>query len=358
LAISAVLISHFGVSPAIDRLPFGFGVLFFFVLSSFLITRILLSVKDLNESNRISNNYSLKQFYIRRFLRIFPVYYLLIAVMYIINWYPCRTIIFSLLTYTTNFKIANGFNADCFLPLWSLAVEEQFYVFFPFLIFFLPVKNIFKVLISLVFIGLIGRAGLYVYNSQYILFSNFNTISCLDSLGIGAILAYTSMYKADRLKKIIDNRIYFASSVTIFLTTMVIFYSRYGGIEKYNFISIVFMRFFFNVMSFWILGWSVVFGYTGWIKKILENKVIVYIGRISYGIYLYHSFVPMAVTIFCHHFRLTDIAINPAIPLIIKICLYTSITIMIATISWYIIEKPLNNFKKYFKYNKPVQIIV
>lgn len=356
LCISAVMISHFGESVTTNRFPLGYGVMFFFVLSSFLITRILLTSKDFNESKGMGNKYSLRQFYVRRFLRIFPIYYLLIIFMYAINWVPCRQIIVSLLTFTTNFKIGSGFNAGDFNHLWSLAVEEQFYIFFPFLIYFIKFKNIYFLLLSFIFIGLAGRAALFFYNAQYLPFSNFHTISCLDSLGIGGLLAYMSIYKADALKVILTNKISFPTSILTFLAFMIFSFSIFTGSEKYNFTSMVFMRFFFNVMSFWILGWAVIFGYKGLIKTVLENKVVVYLGRISYGLYLYHLFVPRFVTIVLHHFRLDNLFGNDIISFIYKIIIYTSVTIVIASGSWFIIEKPINGLKKYFNYNRELKL--
>jgi peptidoglycan/LPS O-acetylase OafA/YrhL len=358
LSIMAVMFSHFGESFSLfNRLPLGFGVLFFFVLSSFLITRILLASKASNELIGVNNLFSLRQFYIRRFLRIFPVYYLLIIFMYVINWHPCREIIGYLLTYTTNIKIANGFNAANFNHLWSLAVEEQFYIFFPFLIFFVNTKYILNLLFVFTFIGLFARASLYLYNSQYIPFSNFNTISCLDSLGVGSILAYLSIYRQDYLKRIISNRYLFTSAVLLFLLSMIAGFSIYSAEARYNFISLVLMRFFFNVMAFWILGWAVTFSYSGILKSILENKAVVYLGRISYGMYLYHLFVPQLANILFHHFRINFLTEDTMLAASIRIILYIIVTIGIASASWFLIEKPINSIKKYFSYNKRLSLL-
>ncbi|MDH7463655.1 acyltransferase [Chitinophagaceae bacterium 26-R-25] len=356
LSIVAVMLAHFADFEVIYRIPFGFGVMFFFVLSSFLITRILLTSKNINETTGGDNFFSIKQFYIRRFLRIFPIYYLLIFAAFIMNWYPCRAIIVSLLTYTTNFKIASGVGAGDFTHLWSLAVEEQFYIFFPFLVFFLNSKNVLKIAIAFIVLGLVGRASLYLYNSHYAAFSSFNTISCLDSLGIGSLLAYLSLYKVDFLKNVIGNKKLFAGSIVVFLSFMIFSYSIFPSAGRTNFTSVVFMRFFFNVMSFWILGWAALFGYTGAMKLFLENRVVIYLGRISYGMYLYHFFVPKFL-----HMLFSLLKINTDIlpsgtwtSSIGGILLYVTVTIIVSSISWYVIEKPMNGLKKYFDYNKKV----
>ncbi len=346
-SITAVMVAHFISTSFTDRLPFGYGVLFFFVLSSFLITRILLAAKDYNERFSIGNLFSLKQFYARRFLRIFPIYYLLIAVLYTINWYPCRQNILYLLTYTANIRVANGFNIGSFDHLWSLAVEEQFYIFFPFIVFFNNTKNLLKIFVAVTLIGVVGRALLYLHNPTYIPYSNFNTISCLDSLGIGSILAYLSLYKQDVLLRILSKKIYFIGSVLLFLAIMLFSFSRYSGPERANFVSMVFMRLFFNVVSFFLLGYSILLGYKGIFQRILENSIIVFLGRISYGMYLYHLFIPNFVSLV-----LTRLKIRVAFDSNIMAMIYVPLTIGIASLSWFIIERPINGLKKYFSYRK------
>jgi peptidoglycan/LPS O-acetylase OafA/YrhL len=349
-AVASVMVSHFATTDAVARLPLGYGVLFFFVLSSFLITRILLTSKTYNETSGIGHSYSLRQFYLRRFLRIFPIYYLLLLALYVLNWHPCRQIIEYLATYTINFKLTTGYDAGSFNHLWSLAVEEQFYIFFPFIVYFIQTRYLLRILILFVIIGVAGRAGLYLHNSENIAFSNFHTISCLDSLGVGGILAYLSIYKKEYLKRIISNRFFFGASVLGFLTIMVLSFTMPDQHSRYNFISIVFMRFSFNLMSFWLLGWATTISYKGIAQELLENKLIVYLGRISYGLYLYHLFVPTLVRIIFTKFNITFLNLDD--PSFAVVMLYIITTIAIASVSWYIVEKPLNGLKRFFEYNK------
>ena len=241
-------------------------------------------------------------------------------------------------------------------PLWSVSVEEQFYICFPFLVFFFSNKSILKLSVGFIIIGVTGRALLYLHNSEYLPFSSFNTVSCLDSLGVGSILGFLSLYKMDYLKKIIGNRFLFAGAVFIFLAVMIGSFSIYSGNAGSNFTSVVFMRLFFNVMSFWILGWAVVFGYKGFFKKVLENSVVVYLGRISYGMYLYHLFVPQFIAIIFHHFKVKAFSSNNDISSVCLIIIYVTVTILISSVSWFLVEKPLNNFKKYFSYYKTLEL--
>ena len=136
LAVSLVLLDHW------SNYKLGFpasnlGVSLFFVLSGYLITGILLKSKDKDQANNFGHAKSLKLFYIRRTLRIFPLYYFILAVLYLTNEPAVRANIFWLATYMTNNYIAYTQQwMGSFDHLWSLAVEEQFYLFFPFVIFF------------------------------------------------------------------------------------------------------------------------------------------------------------------------------------------------------------------------------
>lgn len=136
IAIILVMLFHFGI------IGFGWlGVQMFFVLSGFLITGILLNLKDSRE--RFSGK--IKTFYIRRVLRIFPVYYfylLCFLVCWIIYKYPADFgyKVLYLFTYTYNFtRTFYGWTlSPYFTHLWSLCVEEQFYLIWPFIILILP----------------------------------------------------------------------------------------------------------------------------------------------------------------------------------------------------------------------------
>jgi peptidoglycan/LPS O-acetylase OafA/YrhL len=344
MAIFAVMITHFVVLDFVSRIPLGLGVLFFFVLSSFLITRILILSNENTGRNRF---FSLRQFYIRRILRIFPVYYLTILALFILNVRPCRELIFYLLSFTVNFKIASGMEVGGFNHLWSLSVEEQFYLFIPFIVLFIPVKYLWKILIAFVFVGLAGRALLYDYDKS-MPYSSFNTVGCLDSFGLGGILAYLSVYKVEFLKKLMAYRALYFGSILTFMLIMIFSFSIYSNGLKTNFASAVWMKFLFNIMSFWILGYSVTYGYTGVIKRILENRVIVYLGRISYGLYLFHLFVPVFFRVVCKHFKIAYIQSNESFHIVVISVIYILTTIACASISWFFIEKPFNEWRSKF----------
>jgi len=139
LAVGAVMFGHwteaFPSLAKFDLFAATGGVNLFFVLSGFLISEILM-VNKRESRNTVA---VLKNFYARRFLRIFPLYYLVIGLSVLFSIPKSRLFFFYLITYTFNYptgllRAATGNMAH----LWSLSVEEQFYIFFPFVILLIP----------------------------------------------------------------------------------------------------------------------------------------------------------------------------------------------------------------------------
>ena len=163
------------------------GVDVFFVLSGFLISTILIHSK--NKTNNILK--SLKTFYMRRFLRIFPLYYSVIIVLYILNPHNYRNDFIYDLLYISNFYMGIKGDFTSVTPhFWSLAVEEQFYLFWPILIFLTP-KNKEWIIFSLVF--LIGIFS-YVYYEKNNPFYGARTFINLSYLAAGGLWAYIKIH--------------------------------------------------------------------------------------------------------------------------------------------------------------------
>lgn len=135
IAVLSVLYYHFYS----NALPFGImGVRLFFVLSGFLITGILLQCRRLAETGGQSSLFTLRRFYIRRFLRIFPLFYLVLLVSAVINLQGFRDGLWWHAAYLSNVYFAAGGNAGATIHFWSLSVEEQFYLIWPWLILYVP----------------------------------------------------------------------------------------------------------------------------------------------------------------------------------------------------------------------------
>ena len=199
----------------IEYLGFGWtGVQLFFVLSGFLITGILLDMK----ASLPGKDYFVK-FYGRRFLRIFPLYYFYLFAMWAIS-----SLLFSLeyrrnymklfqaqlpfaLAYIYDFFYgSSAFKHQLYVEhFWSLSVEEQFYIFWPLLLFLIPRKHLKKLFLSLIALGPILRVALF-FAFKYHVVSWFRDeamwgiyafpISHIDAFAFGAYISQFSLPKA------------------------------------------------------------------------------------------------------------------------------------------------------------------
>lgn len=169
------------------------GVNFFFVLSGFLITYLLLAEK---------NNYgsiNINSFYMRRILRIWPLFYLCIVFGFFIfpklklmmGQVPNETAeIEYYLVFLNNLNfIKNGLpDASTLGVLWSVAVEEQFYLFWPLLIYFIPAKYYLQTFLGIVIGSFCFRC---IYAPDPWMLEN-HTFSCISDMTVGGIFAYLS----------------------------------------------------------------------------------------------------------------------------------------------------------------------
>ncbi len=360
IAVALVLFDHWTMEHI--ELPVGalgaLGVTIFFVLSGFLITRILLSSKDKlsNQPNGGLGKY-LKTFYIRRTIRIFPVYYLTLIVLALIHEPPVREKFAWLALYATNIYIALHHTwMGTVDHLWSLAVEEQVYLFLPLLLFFVPRRYVPITALCMI----VGSVGLrYVLYRAYLpwFIGYVSTPTCLDSFGLGAIMAYGWLYRRDLFNKVFRSSVWVWLSLAGFIGVGLL--NQWISLDSprgyHNIMSDVWERLAASLFGFFLIGRAVL-GFGGVMKWVLENRVSQYMGRISYGLYLYHNFVfnvyhtrPTHFTVRSWH-RITDILPVLNSSYFFQFAYFVFLTVLLATVSWYLIEKPINSLKDKFSY--------
>jgi peptidoglycan/LPS O-acetylase OafA/YrhL len=355
IAVGLVLIDHWLAERNV--LPLGtLGVTMFFVLSGFLITRILIQSKLKDDKTGRSHWFSVKQFIIRRSIRIFPIYFLAIFVLYLLDVPPVRDTILWCVTYTTNIYIAtNQHWMGTIDHLWSLAVEEQYYLIFPYLILFLPTKSYQRTLVIMIILSVLLRILLFLNGSpwmvQYVLMP-----TCLDSFGFGGLLAYIFTFQKDTFFKEIVTSKYLIASFSMLL--IFLFFSRQYQItsnQVHHFGNLVIERLVGSVFCFFLIA-RAVYGYRGFMKWFLENSLVSYFGRISYGLYLYHNFIynffhtPQTSVVLRGLHKIQKIIPSITQNTVFELIYFFGITVFVATLSWYLIEKPVNNLKKHFTY--------
>ncbi len=273
LAAFTVVLSHLGLAA----FNANYAVICFFVLSGFLITHLLL-----REFDR-TGDISLRQFYTRRALRIFPAFYGY-AACYIAGRLVVRLPIdwptlISCLTYTSNYYFAfSGQPLATMIHAWSLAVEEQFYLLWPLIVWRLHGNRplMMKILAATIAAVWIYRwiAVLYAFDGTYI-FCAFETRA--DALAIGCLIAVASRERC-LPRWVIEARWLAAIAIVavILASALVINGPRYS----WSLVAVAFAV---------ILIQSVAHARTRW-YRFLNSRLLHALGVISYSLYLYHPF--------------------------------------------------------------------
>lgn len=340
IAALIVVVYHWTL-PVLDQsiflryiLPNGnFGVNIFFVLSGFLITAILLIEKGKSTTLSTGTKKIFKNFYARRVLRIFPVYYLTLVVLYYAGLPEFTGNFIYYLTYTENFHVWITQYWDSFCHTWSLAVEEQFYLIWPLVILFTPKKRMVAVLIAFIIAGPTFSIlqSLIFKNNFYILMP-----SCFDAFGIGALLAFLYIkQQMDLLKKWI--KILLPFSIVMFIYWKL---AAGGGHFQY------FKRFSDSIIGCGLILFCLSDRYCKFRNKILENSVMKQLGIVSYGIYLMHYPIPYFYSKAKQHFNFSFGHYDQLVDAVLMM----TILLTFSFVSYYLIEKPILNLKNRFRY--------
>jgi len=305
----------------------GLGVIFFFVLSGFLITYLLL------EEKKVAGTIQVKKFYIRRILRIWPLYYFVVILgFFILPHLTFMDIPFLKMHMQDNFWLnfalyvlmlpnlafAMFFAVPHIGQTWSIGVEEQFYILWPWLVKYS--KNILKTLIVfIVFFITLKAVVLFLHkdfpqNRALNILKPFLAMTKMESMAIGGIGAYFLFYKK-HLALFYNNMLMAASLVLV----PVLVYLTPAGIQNGIFLvySVLFLFIIINVSS----------NPKSFLK--LENPVLKMLGNISYGVYMYHM---IAISIVLGILRWSGFEINNG-PLS-QLIVYSGSILLTIFISW------------------------
>jgi len=323
--------------------PFGFhkngmagnAVDMFFVLSGFLITYLLLTEKEKTKT------IDFKKFYLRRIYRIWPIYYLSILITLILIYFKIvpgnDSIGSSFLLYF--FLLANiayilKITIPSITPLWSVGVEEQFYLIWPFIV--KKTTNYMKVFISLIFIYLIIKTIVYITLTPGSTIFKIIEITRIDIMFLGAIGAFL-VYSNHILLKLI-----FRMEVQIIAWLVLLISILYQPIHLISFLDKE-----INSIFYFIIILNISSNPNSIVN--MENKFMNFIGKISYGIYVYHMIVIYILSFIILQF---DLHMN-FITMLLTVLFYTILT---AWISYNIIEKPFLKIKGKYSVVKSTNI--
>ncbi|MET3979712.1 peptidoglycan/LPS O-acetylase OafA/YrhL [Mucilaginibacter sp. UYP25] len=349
IAVTLVIIEHwFPKSSFLNKLPNGaIGVSIFFVLSGFLISRILFETRVEIQEAQQSAWQVIKNFYLRRALRIFPIYYLCLAILYIFEAGTSQEVrgpILYFITFTQNFYFFHiDFWPGILSHLWSLAVEEQFYLCWPFLMLFVNKRYLLAVIVLVISFSVCTQ-----FLMRNINMSGLLTFNCLHAFGTGTLLSWFIHYKSDMA----DRALNFLQIIGP-LSAVLILLGNYFSVRLFAFQDPLIC-----VVGAWLIFYIYKKHDTEEMRFrfLLANPIAIYIGRVSYGIYLYHNLVPKLL-----NYNLVNIYINPYLPNILKTNLFgwlfltenLLMLLAVASLSYYLIERPILKLKNRFSYRRP-----
>jgi len=341
------------------NLPFGWlGVQLFFVLSGFLITDILLRMKE-----KLPRREFFTKFYGRRFLRIFPLYYfyltLLVALIFLLPLLDLKGLkpeigtkflnqIGVAVFYAYDFFHASVFfvRSHFFTHLWSLSVEEQFYLVWPLLIFLTPKEKFKQLCFTAIGLGFIFRLAItLVYRAQLFPFIssdpqqavNVLPFSHLDAFAFGAYISRFELPRPRLQLLVLAVTVPALGLLTDFISkgtaTLALGYDLpmtgfYKEVWGYTLLNYLFAALIYCVAR------------THFLTGILESAPLRYLGKISYGLYVYHYGIIAITAAVFQKYRMDYSMRSPQM-----FFAAMSATLLIATLSFYLLERPITNLK-------------
>ena len=318
---------------------FSFGVLLFFVLSGFLITYLMMYEYE------SVGKFNLHFFYIRRILRIWPLYYLIITIGFLI--FPFLRSFFLNEQYTEtarwwmyllflgNFDQLIQQNLPTGIGLgvtWSVSVEEQFYFFWPLLFIFFPGKKFIFPIVLLFFIS--------IFTSSFYLLPAKHTLFCVFYLSTGAIAAYIHLYYPKLSSRF--------TSISPFLYIMLLLFCILIMLNLKK-IPIAFYPAGYVIVSL-IMGYNIIYQIQCNETMNLKNiPGLEYWGKYTYGLYLYHTICNFIIFQLVKKLQLYTSIGETYMDLIIRPFLSFFLSLLISYISYQYFEKYFLRLKDKFR---------
>jgi peptidoglycan/LPS O-acetylase OafA/YrhL len=348
IAILAVFLSHYsgGHTAGNSVAHFVAGVLdagwmgvdLFFVLSGFLITGILLDTAD--DPNRVLN------FYARRALRIFPVFYgvlfvfLLLTPVLHLHWLPQHLLYFfylsNMIPMLTPHAIPPGRGVDL-VHFWSLAVEEQFYLVWPLVVWrVVNRKLLFRIAVGIMAAALVLRVLLVAKGvPSNIIYQLLPTRA--DSLICGSLLALAVRWQNGH--KLALTPVFVGSGIGV----LIIFWASGGTSHDSALISTLgytLIALFFGCVVYYAQQKS------GWVRRASDHSVLRFFGRYSYGLYIYHGvllvfLVPLLGLL---QAKTHSLMLGGACFVLLSF----GVSLAVSMVSYHLIEHPILRYKRNF----------
>jgi peptidoglycan/LPS O-acetylase OafA/YrhL len=260
----------------------AFGVDLFFALSAYLITGLLLREKE------VHGHIDVKAFYARRILRIWPLYFSFIAIAALIPiWDHTQKLpwpyVAGYLLLAGNWVYAlRGLPASVAIPLWSISIEEQFYLFWPPILRRITRRKLVYVVIALLLLANLARLALVLAHASGAAIE-YNTFARIDPIALGILAACLLGDRTPRFSFAMRSALAFAAVSTLAVIGI------YGHLNAPQSVAPVVGTLVGRPLVALASGALLVafIGASG-PARILRSRGLVYLGKISYGLYVYH----------------------------------------------------------------------
>lgn len=322
---------------------FGYALPVFFVMSGFLITRVLLSAKHPSLGEK------LKVFYLRRAIRIFPAYYIVVLLLWALGnlVYP-----YHYLTYLLNLKVyavsltpespvllawlGGSWHSES-LHLWSLSVEEQYYLVYPLLLYLTPARHRGTMLFTLLVLSVAARTWYATRYPQSYYGALLEVVT--EYFVWGSLFA---IYERSRLLDRLSPS--WTMTVSGIATVLLVFSEFHFGFKGfYQFQPGYFQSPIALALGFFIWGlWST--RATHPVVRVLCWRPFVYLGEMSYTLYLVHML--------SWQFFAALQAKFPALILVHPFIGTFLITLLMGMAIWHLAERPIYALRRYLPYGK------
>ncbi len=334
LAVLTVMVDHFSADvpnfPLPDWIHLGAtGVRLFLVLSGYFITASLRRARGRMEAGGLSVGRVIRAFYWRRFLRISPAYGVYAAIALILGLGTIRHNWPWVFTGTVNWLIASENEWPLAIShLWSICVQEQFYLLWPLLILLFPRRWMLQIIIAVALAGVAFRIGCVIFSvpmiARWVL-----PFGSLDSLAAGAALGWCG----GRLR---PSRAGWLIAAICFSMLALAAIWRIGDPTRLSSVMVEPLE----AGAFVMLVARTATGFHGYIARFLTLPALVFAGRISYGLYIYHILVAMLFQRWLPQ-PMQWLLTIPSVRLIVL----GIATLVVAAVSWQLLEQPVNRFR-------------
>jgi len=314
----------------------AYGVDLFFVLSAYLITELLIREKETRGSLDV------KSFYLRRILRIWPLYYFFVPLAALVPFlnpdhgFTLRYVVGFFFLARNWATIAFGPPYSAALPLWSVSVEEQFYLAWPPVVARLSRRQIALTAVSMIAVANAARVVMLLLHGNGWSVSA-NTLARLDPMAAGILLAVFLNGRAPNIDSV--RRFVLIGGGVVAIAVTGHFAARWGyGLPWLG-----------TLVSYPVVAASATAIVLGSIGIGLRMRPLEYLGKISYGLYVYHQ---MCIRIVDKYMRVQ----NGILHVCLREVAALSLTIAISAISYTLLEKPFLKLKEKFAHvnSRPV----